>query len=180
MGRGATFGVWAIARSGGFAMNEIMQHDDMDGVPRINMTAQPAVWRQLRANIVAIVSIVVALGGLAYGTWRNEKTEANRNTRIAAFEVLKTLGELQLIVDYAYYRKDPTQGDSTIGWRRVLCIKDLAQIVPSPGPEDAERLLQTWRTSVETLNADPQSAARISDEIYATRQDMVAIIQRLR
>jgi hypothetical protein len=152
----------------------------MDGVPRINMTAQPAVWRQLRANIVAIVSIVVALGGLAYSMWRNEKTEANRNTRIAAFEVLKTLGELQLIVDYAYYRKDRTQGDSTIGWRRVLCIKDLAQIVPSPGPEDAEHLLQTWRTSSETLNSDAQSAARISDEIYATRQDMVAIIQRLR
>jgi hypothetical protein len=94
--------------------------------------------------------------------------------------VLKTLGELQLIVDYAYYRKDRAQGDSTMGWRRVQCIKDLAQIVPSPGPEDAERLLQTWRTSVETLNTDVQSAAKISDEIYATRQDMVAIIQGLR
>jgi hypothetical protein len=67
-----------------------------------------------------------------------------------------------------------------MGWRRVQCIKDLAQIVPSPGPEDAERLLQTWRTSVQTLDTDAQSAAKISDEIYATRQDMVAIIQGLR
>jgi hypothetical protein len=162
-------------------MNEVMQHDDVDGpMARVNMTRQPAGWRQLRANIVAIVSIVVALGGLTYSTWRNERTEANRSTRIAAFEVLKTLGELQLIVDYAYYRKDRAQGDSTMGWRRVQCIKDLAQIVPSPGPEDAERLLQTWRTGVETLNTDVQSAAKISDEIYATRQDMVAIIQGLR
>jgi hypothetical protein len=162
-------------------MNEVMQHDDMDGpMPRVNTTGQPAVWRQLRANIVAVVSVLVALGGFTYNTWRNERTEGNRNTRIAAFEVLKTLGELQLIVDYAYYRKDRTQGDSTMGWRRVQCIKDLAQIVPSPGPEDAERLLQTWRTSVETLDTDAQSAAKISDEIYATRQDMVAIIQRLR
>jgi hypothetical protein len=162
-------------------MNEVMQHDAIDGpMAKVNTVGQPAVWRQLRANIVAIVSVLVALGGLTYSTWRNERTEANRNTRIAAFEVLKTLGELQLIVDYAYYRKDPARGDSAMGWRRVQCIKDLAQIVPSPGPEDAESLLQAWRTNVETLATDAQSAAKISDEIYATRQDMVAIIQGLR
>src|SRR6202521_5184655 len=132
-------------------MNEVMQHDAIDGpMAKVNTVGQPAVWRQVRANIVAIVSILVALGGFTYGTWRNERTEANRNTRIAAFEVLKTLGELQLIVDYTYYRKDRAQGDSTMDWRRVQCIKDLAQIVLSPGPQDAERLLQTWRTSVET------------------------------
>lgn len=162
-------------------MHRLMQRDEIDmPVARVEATAQPSVWRQLRANIVSIVSVLVALGGFTYGTWRNERTEANRNTRIAAFEVLKTLGELQLVVDYAYYRKDRAQGDSTMGWRRVQCIKDLAQIVPSPGPEEAERLLHTWRTSVETLETDPQSAAKISDAIYATRQDMVAIIQRLR
>jgi hypothetical protein len=81
------------------------------------------VWEQVRANIVAIVSVVVALGGLTYTTWRNEKTEANRSTRIAAFEVLKTLGELQLVVDYTYYRKDPARGDSTMGWRRAQSLK---------------------------------------------------------
>ena len=162
-------------------MNEVVQHDAMAGpMATVNATGQPAVWRQVRTNIVAIVSVLVALGGLTYSTWRNEKTEANRSTRIAAFEVLKTLGELQLVVDYTYYRKDPARGDSTMGWRRVQCIKDLAQIVPSPGPEDAERLLQVWRTNVETLATESQSAVKISDEIYTTRQDMVAIIQRLR
>ena len=162
-------------------MNEVMQHDDKDGpMAKVNTTGQPAVWRQLRANIVAIVSVLVALGGLTYSTWRNERTEANRSTRIAAFEVLKTLGELQLIVDYAYYRKDRALGNSTMGWRRVQCIKDLAQIVPSPGPEDAERLLQAWRTNVETLATDSQSAVEISNEIYTTRQDLVAIIRGLR
>src|SRR6202171_3402374 len=163
---------------GGLAMNEVMQHDDKDGpMPRVNTTGQPAVWRQLRANIVAIVSVLLALGGLTYSTWRNERTEANRSTRIAAFEVLKTLGELQLVVDYAYYRKDRARGDATIGWTRVQCIKDLATILPSPGPEDAERLLQTWRTSVETLETDPQGAAKISDAIYATRQALGALIR---
>lgn len=162
-------------------MNEVMQRDAIAGpMVKVNTIGQPAVWRQLRANVVAIVSVLVALGGFTYSTWRNERTEANRNTRTAAFEVLKTLGELQLVVDYTYYRKDPARGDAAMGWRRVQCIKDLAQIVPSPGPEDAERLLQTWRTNVGALETDKQSAAKISNEIYTTRQDMVAIIQRLR
>jgi hypothetical protein len=165
-------------------MNEVMQHDakySSNGpMAQANTIGQPALLRQLRANIVAIVSVFVALGGLTYSTWRNEKSEANRSTRIAAFEVLKTLGELQLVVDYTYYRKDPARGDSTMGWRRVQCIKDLAQIVPSPGPEDADRLLQVWRTNVDTLATESQSAVKISDEIYTTRQDMLTIIQRLR
>ena len=162
-------------------MNELMQYDEnARPATRAEAADPPALWRQVRANIVAIVSVFVALGGLTYNTWRNERTEANRSTRIAAFEVLKTLGELQLVVDYAYYRKDRARGDATIGWTRVQCIKDLATIPPSPGPEDAERLLQTWRTSVETLETDPQGAAKISDAIYATRQDLVAIIQHLR
>ena len=162
-------------------MNEVMQHDAIDGpMARVNTVGQPAVWRQVRANIVAIISVLVALGGFTYSTWRNERSEANRSTRIAAFEVLKTLGDLQLVVDYAYYRKDPARGDAAMGWRRVQCIKDLAQIVPSPGPEDAERLLQAWRTNVETLATESQSAVKISDEIYATRQDLVAIIRGLR
>jgi len=75
--------------------------------------------------------------------------------------VLKTLGELQVVVDYTYYRKDRSQGDATMGWRRVQCIKDLTQIVPSPGPEDAERLLQAWRTNVGALETDAQSAAEM-------------------
>jgi hypothetical protein len=162
-------------------MNHAMQHHAVDG-PMTNVKAAglSAVWRQVRADIVALVSVVVALSGLTYTTWRNERTEVNRNTRTAAFEVLKTLGELQLVVDYAHYRKEPARGDAAMGWRRVQCIKDLAQIVPSPGPEDAERLLQIWRTNVETLATDSQSAAEISNQIYATRQDLVALIQQLR
>jgi hypothetical protein len=65
-------------------------------------------------------------------------------------------------------------------FRACLPIKDLATILPLPGPEDAKRLLQTWRTSVATLETDSQDAVKTSDEIYATRQDHVAIIQRLR
>jgi hypothetical protein len=39
--------------------------------------------RQLRDNLVAITSLVVALSALGYNTWRNERTERNRNIRTA-------------------------------------------------------------------------------------------------
>src|SRR5437870_11232020 len=47
---------------------------------------------QIKANIVAIASIIVALTGMGYNTWRNEKTEINHNVRAATFETLKNLG----------------------------------------------------------------------------------------
>ena len=43
---------------------------------------------QLRSNAVALISLTVALSSLGYNTWRNERTEHNRNIRAAAFEIL--------------------------------------------------------------------------------------------
>src|SRR6202790_85240 len=106
------------------------------------------ILSQIRANLVAIFSIIVALTGMAYNTWRNEKTEINHSVRIAAFETLKNLGEAQIGVEYAHFRKDRKLGGPTQGWGRITYIRDLAQVLPAPGPADAERLLKAWRENV--------------------------------
>jgi len=62
--------------------------------------------KQLQRNTVALISVVIADSSLSYNTWRNEKTEANRNQRVAAFEILMKLSELQQIVFHHYYDKD--------------------------------------------------------------------------
>ena len=141
---------------------------------------RPTILEQFKRNFVAIVSIVVALAGLGYNTWRNERTEQNRNVRVAAFEILKTLGELQLIVDYAHFNHDRRMGDPTMGWGKVLFIKDLAQIVPEPVPDDVERLLAGWREHWEKIDTDNEAVQRISEDIYRARRDAADIIQRLR
>ena len=41
----------------------------------------------LRRHAVALISLAVALFGTSYNTWRNQTTEAHRNTRAAAFMV---------------------------------------------------------------------------------------------
>ena len=62
--------------------------------------------KQLQRNTVALISILIAVSSLSYNTWRNEKTETNRNQRVAAFEILLKLGELQQVVFHHYYDKD--------------------------------------------------------------------------
>ncbi len=41
-------------------------------------------FNQIRRNTVALISLAIAVSSLSYNTWRNEKTEINRNQRIAA------------------------------------------------------------------------------------------------
>jgi hypothetical protein len=135
---------------------------------------------QLRNHFVAILSLTVALAGLGYNTWRNERTEGNRNVRVAAFEMLKTLGELQLLVDYAHFRKDQRLGDPTLGWGKILFLRDLAQVAPAPVPEQTEQLLSTWRNNWEKLETDNGAVRKISEDIYTLRQQLLEELQRLK
>lgn len=54
--------------------------------------------KQFRHRSVALISLAVSLAGLAYNTWRNELTAANRNVRTAGAELLLTLAGLEQTV----------------------------------------------------------------------------------
>ncbi len=66
---------------------------------------------QMRQHSVALISLVIALSSLAYNTWRNEQTEANRNVRAAGIELLLKLGELDRVVFFSHYDKDEVRGN---------------------------------------------------------------------
>ena len=138
------------------------------------------LWMQLKANIVAITSVIVALTGMAYNTYRNERTEINHNVRAAAFETLKNLGEVQIVVDYAHFKKDRVRGDPRLGWGRMTLIHDLSQVLPAPGPEEADALLAAWRNNVDTLEDNSDSMIRITDEIQRLRLTTLDILNHLR
>src|SRR2546430_12543122 len=60
--------------------------------------------QQLRDNAVALISLVVALGSQAYNTWRNERTEHNRNVRTAALDRKSTrLNSSHSQISYAVF-----------------------------------------------------------------------------
>jgi hypothetical protein len=138
------------------------------------------IRQQLRANAVALVSLVVALGTLGYNTWRNEQTEANRNVRLAAFEVLKHLGELQLVVNFAYFSKDQQLGHPMTGWGNVSLISDLSLVLPAPAPQRAKELHRVWQVTWQGIGEDEASVDLITAEIDRTREAIREILRRLR
>ena len=82
--------------------------------------------QQVNKNLLAIISLIVALTALGYNTYRNEQTEDNRNIRFAGFTMLQELSELQLLIDYAHYDMDSTKGNPISGWGRLLYVKDMS------------------------------------------------------
>ena len=137
--------------------------------------------QQLRNNAVALVSLVVALGSLGYNTWRNERTEHNRNIRTATFELLSKLAELERVVYLAQYDRDEHGGSPRTGWTYVLVIRDLAQLVPPPVPARAAELQKSWGENWEGLGRDDEAAVtHIDDAIGRLRESALATLGALR
>ena len=138
------------------------------------------VRTQLRDNLVAITSLVIALSALAYNTWRNELTERNRNIRVAGIELLSEIGSLQQIIFYAHYTKGDARGDPRMGWADVLTISDLAALMPEPVPQDAEALRAVWEADSTGLIDEEAAFHRIDGAIDALRQSTLARLRDLR
>ena len=132
---------------------------------------------QVRQNIVAIISLIVAVSGVSYNTWRNEQSEANRNIRHAGFEVLLKLGELQEVVFIGHYDMDQNRGNPRTGWAYVLLVGDLSENIPAPVPINALKLRETWDEEWQGLGSRDESAEKISESIDALRE---AVLQALR
>ncbi len=130
----------------------------------------PGMREQLRNNMVALISLVVALSALGYNTWRNERTEQNRNIRAAGFELLTEIGSLQQIIFYARYAEDDQRGDSNMGWADVLTIADLAALMPVAVIRDAGELRTAWEANSALLAEDDAAYRRVDEAIDTLRQ----------
>lgn len=140
-----------------------------------------AIRQQLRNNAVALISLTVAIGSLAYNTWRNERTEHNRNVRTAAFELLMRAGDLERVTFLAQYDRDRSGGSPRSGWTDVLAIRDLAALVPGAVPARATELLQVWGANWEGLGKDDETAVnRIDDAIGGLREAALGTLRSLR
>lgn len=126
---------------------------------------------QLRQNLVALISLTLAVASLGYNTWRNETSEAHRNVRQAAFRTLEELGALQVVVDARQYQGDRMRGDYVAGWSRVLLIDDLCSLLPAPVRNSTEHLHEVWKDNFDDWYAGdkPQAGQNISEAISAAR-----------
>lgn len=139
----------------------------------------PGVREQLRNNTVAIVSLAVALGALGYSTWRNERTEQNRNVREAGFELLAEVGSLQQLVFYAHFTRGDSRGDLRMGWADTLNIQDLAALMPAEVGRDAALLRQAWQDGAGGLGASDDDFREIDAAIDRLRRTTLAALRNL-
>lgn len=137
------------------------------------------IHEQIRRNSVALISLAVALSSLAYNTWRNEQTEANRNVRNAGVEVLLQLGRLDQIVFFSHYEMDEQRGSPREGWAVVLVIRDLGTLLPDPALASSQALYATWDENWSGLGHSDGDASRISDAIDAARVDVRTVLAAL-
>jgi hypothetical protein len=140
---------------------------------------------QLKRHSVALISLVIAITSLAYNTWRNEQTEANRNIRTAGIALLIKLGDLDRIAIHEQYG-DPSGTDTSLsmnvrdGWALVLTARDLGSITAEPAITSSGELFETWSTEFERLG-EPDAAAyeSVSAAIDALRADVLQVLQAL-
>lgn len=135
---------------------------------------------QIRRNSLSFLSLIVALSALFYNTWRNESTEHNRNIRVAEFEILKDLGNLQELIDYAHFRKDQQKGDLTHGLAYVQAIKDLSALTPKPVEDAAEQLAEAWRKDGEQLPVSLDAASHLSEQVLTMRRTVMESLRSLK
>lgn len=140
---------------------------------------QPSDFIQpLRQHLIALISLTVALSSLSYNTWRNERTEANRNVRVAAFEELKTLGELQALVNHAYFGQDASAAVVMTGWSKVALIADLAELLPGAPATAGQELTRVWAQHADALLGEAATDA-ITRALDASRSSVLTRLRAL-
>lgn len=136
--------------------------------------------QQLRQNAVAIISLFIALSSLSYNSWRYEQTEDNQNQRMAAFEILFKLGELQNVVFHHRYDQDHDNlGNPRTGWSHVLLIRDLSQLMHEPMPDKSTQLLESWNRHWQDMGTKQASADAILDAAEQVRQATLGVLESL-
>ena len=134
---------------------------------------------QLRQHSVALISLAIAVSSLAYNTWRNEQTEANRNIRTAGIALLLKLGELDRVVFFSHYDKDEIRGNPRSGWAYILTIRDLAALASEPAVSSSADLLRAWNENWSGLGKNDASADLISAGIDQLRNDVLSVLAAL-
>ena len=141
--------------------------------------SQQWLVNQIKLNSVAIVSLLTAILGLSYNAWQGHKNEMNQNMRVASFEVLTNLGELQTVVNYVHYSDDKSRGQPIEGWKHVMMVRDLSRLLNPEASKQGKLLFMEWQQNWDKLEIDGQVEIHLSAQISKTRQAVLDNIDAL-
>lgn len=136
---------------------------------------------ELKRNVVALISLCVAITALGYNTWRNETTESHRNVRQGSFAMLEQLGQLQQLVDQRFYADKRDDINRITCWGKVTLVRDMGPLVSPAVDAKAAALFETWSGELEALDeGDAQAEKKVSSAIGALRGQVLDELKKLR
>lgn len=134
----------------------------------------------VRRHAVALISLAVALFGTSYNTWRNQTTEAHRNTRAAAFMVLDALGQLQEISDRRFYGGDHSEANRIAGYGKAGVVRDMAPLVSAEAEAESRDFYRIWQANVDKLETkDANAESAITQAILRIRERVTRDLRAL-
>ncbi|MBQ4837893.1 MULTISPECIES: hypothetical protein [Pseudoalteromonas] len=130
-------------------------------------------------QISVIFSMLFALVGFSYNTWRLEVSEYNNNVRLASFEILKELAALEQLLYVAHYDQDMQSASPRKGWIKVGLIKDFSYLTNKQVQVGATNLQKTWSQNWENISTSNQSVELIVNDIDEVRASIKTLLTSL-
>ena len=119
--------------------------------------------------LTAIFSLIFAVTGFTYNTWRMEVTEDNNNTRTASFSVLTLLAEFEQNIFASYYDNNSVEGSPRVGWVKVGLVVDLSSLISEDVEKEAIELKQLWSQEWHLVSQEQKSVDKLSHQIDMVR-----------
>jgi hypothetical protein len=137
------------------------------------------IIKKFKNDFFSIVTLAAIVTAFIVTTWRAEISEKNQNLRMAGFEILKNLGQLQIVVNYAYYQPDNVGGNPYLGWGYIALVSDLSQLMPHPVLETIQKLVIVWGDEANNLKTRKEAVEQISLQIDNSRKAVLKSIHSL-
>ena len=139
-----------------------------------------SIKSQLKQNVIAITSLLVALIGLSANISYMEHKERNSNQREASFQLLIELSELEEITFHLQYDQQLSTINARTGWVKVRLINALSTLLPTIIQQHSNQLKQSWSKNWQSLGSNDESASDdVTLHIAAVRGSLLKLIESL-
>ena len=129
--------------------------------------------------VTSVLSMIFAVIGFSYNTWRMQVTEENNNIRTASFEVLSRLSEMEQLIYTAHYDKNTIDGSPRKIWVKVGLIVDLSGLISPQVEKEAESLKSLWRASWQNVREDEETTQQLVVKIDLVRKNIKQVLKSL-
>jgi hypothetical protein len=123
------------------------------------------IKQQLQKNLIALISVIIAITALSYNSWRNELSEDNRNVRAAGFEIMREAAQLQYFIDVTTYSDSAMDEEVIQGWVSVNLMVSLAELMSPEVLAKAQGLRKTWASNWSQLANDKAANVTVTEAV---------------